>query len=226
MSKIAIISDIHGNYAAFEAVWKRIKDFPLILNAGDLTGYYPDINLVINQLKEKKVKNILGNHDRYLVEKHLPTDINPAITAPFEDNLNKITSENLAFLKKLPPNKTFKLDGLKIGLYHGSPFDPDEYIFPDEPLMRFKNLNFDLLILGHTHWPMIKKVGKMMVVNPGSVGQPRDYDPRASYAILDTKSKKIEIKRLKYNTEETIRKIEKLGFDPELKDVLLRKRKS
>lgn len=222
--KIAIISDIHGNLSAFQTVWKKIKNYPLILNAGDLTGYYPDINPVIGQLKAKKVRNILGNHDRYLIEKHLPTDINPVITEPFEDNLKKITSENLAFLEQLPQNATFELDGLKIGLYHGSPFDPDEYIFPDMPLDRFKKLNFDFIILGHSHWPMLKKVGKMTIINPGSVGQPRDYDRRLSCATLDTKSRKIEIIRLKYDVEKTLRKIKQSGFDPALGKVLTRKR--
>lgn len=226
MSKIAIISDIHGNNSAFRSVWAKIKNYPLILNVGDLTGYYPDINPVINQLKLKKVKNILGNHDRYLVERRLPLDINSAVVAPFEDNLKNITSQNLALLKSLPQNETFKLDGIKIGLYHGSPFDRDEYIFPDRSLTRFKKLNFDVLILGHSHWPMVKKIGKMMIVNPGSVGQPRDYDCRASYAILDTESKKIVIKRQKYNVQKTLRRIEELDFDPELGSVLTRKRQS
>ena len=222
--KIAIISDIHGNYAAFQTVWKKIKNYQLILNAGDFTGYYPDINPVINQLKVKKVKNILGNHDRYLIEKNLPIDINPAVVAPFEDNLKNITSPNLAFLKNLPQNEIFNINGLKIGLYHGSPFDPDEYIYPDQPLDRFKNLKLDVLILGHTHWPMVKTVGKMMIVNSGSVGQPRDYDNRASYAILDTKNKKAKIERIRYDFEKTIRKIKKLKFSPQLIEILRRKR--
>jgi len=222
--KIAIISDIHGNYPAFSAVWGKIKNYQLVINAGDLTGYYPDINPVINQLKAKKIKNILGNHDRHLIERKLPADINPVITAPFEDNLKKITAENLAFLKKLPPSQTLELECLKIGLFHGSPFDPDEYIFPDMPLDRFKKLNFDILILGHTHWPMVKKIGQMTLINPGSVGQPRDYDSRASYATLDTKSKKIEIIRLEYDVEKILREIKQLGFDPALGKVLTRKR--
>lgn len=222
--KIAIISDIHGNKAAFSTVWAKIKNYPLILNAGDLTGYYPDINSVINQLKLKKVKNILGNHDRYLLKGKLPSNINPAVVQPFLNNLKKITAKNMAFLKKLPQDEIFEIEGLRIGLYHGSPFNADEYIYPDSSLSRFKKLNFDVLILGHSHWPMVKKVGKMMVVNSGSVGQPRDYDNRASYAILDTKNKKIEIKRIKYDVEKTIKKIQKLGFDPELAEVLTRKR--
>ncbi len=231
MSKIAIIADVHGNLSAFEVVWKKIKDFPLILNAGDMTGYYPDFNPVISKLKNKKVKSILGNHDRNLLRKHLPENINPELVKPFLNNLKTITAKNLEFLKSLPDHENLEIDGLKIGLYHGSPFDPDEYIFPDTPLDRFRKLDFDFLILGNTHWPMVKNlprrkagVGKMTIVNPGSVGQPRDYDNRASFAILDTKSKKIEIKRIKYDVQKTIKKIQKLGFDSQLAEVLTRKR--
>lgn len=193
--KIAIISDIHGNLAAFRTVWKEVKNYPMILNAGDLTGYYLDINPIIDQVKSAKVKSVLGNHDRFLVLGKLPENINPEIIKPFEDNLKNISVKNLAYLKSLKPSEIFEIDGLKIGLYHSSPFLLDEYIYPDSSLERFIKLDFDVLILGHSHWPMVKKVGKMVIVNPGSVGQPRDYDNCASFAILDTKDKKIEIKR-------------------------------
>ncbi len=195
--KIAIIADVHGNGSAFRAVWAKIKNYPLILNAGDLTGYYPDINPVIEVVKrDKKIKNILGNHDHWLIEKRLPNNINPEIIAPFKDNLKSITSENLAYLKSLPAKLNLKIDNLKIGLYHGSPFNPDEYVFPNTPLIGFETLDFDFIILGHTHHPMLKKVDKIKIINPGSVGQSRDQDPRPSYAILDTLNKKVELKRL------------------------------
>lgn len=223
--KIAIISDIHGNLAAFRKVWEKVKNYPLILNAGDLTGYYPDIDPIINQVKLEKVKSVLGNHDRFLVSGKLPKDINPAITKPFQNNLQNISLKNMAYLKSLKPNEILEIEGLKIGLYHSSPFKIDEYIYPDSSLEQFKKLDFDVLIMGHTHWPMVKKVGQMIIINPGSVGQPRDYDNRASFAILETKDKIVEIKRLKYNVQETIQRIEKLGYDSGLKDVLLRKRK-
>lgn len=223
--KIAMISDIHGNNSAFQTVWKKIKNYPLIINAGDFTGYYPDINQVINQLKAKNIKNILGNHDRFIISGRLPANINPEIIKPFQDNLKEISPQNMKYLKNLKKSEILEIDGLKIGLYHGSPFNADEYIYPDSSLSRFNKLKFDVLILGHTHWPMIKKVGKMTIINPGSVGQSRDYDNRASYAILDTKTRKIEIKRLEYDVWQTIRKVDKLGFDAGLKAVLLRNSK-
>lgn len=195
--KIALISDIHGNLAAFRAVWGKIKNYPLILFAGDFTGYYPDINPIINQLKIHKVKSILGNHDRYLIAGRLPENIDPSVVAPFRENRRDIFPKSLDILKKLPPNERLEIDGLKIGLFHGSPFNDDEYIFPDSPLDRFQTLDFDLLIMGHTHWPMIKKANRMLIINPGSVGQPRDKDPRASFAIFDTKSKQARIQREK-----------------------------
>lgn len=220
--KIAIISDIHGNHTAFKKVWEEVKNFPLILNAGDMTGAYPDINLVINELQAKNVKNIIGNHDRVLIENKLPSGFPDESIKPFEHDLKNISPKNLLFLKTLKPAENLEIEGLKIGLYHGSPFDPDEYIYPDSSLSRFKKLNFDVLILGNTHWSMIRKIGKMTIVNPGSVGQPRNYDNRASYAILDTEDKTIQIKRVKYNITETINKIKKLNYHPELIKILKR----
>ncbi len=220
--KIALIADIHANITALKAIWPKIKKFDLILNAGDLSGYYPDVNSVVGFIRthQDQITSILGNHDRWLCSEKIIGKVSPLVGKPLQYSLKEIFPENLAFLKTLPNHRVLELNGLKIGLFHGSPFNDDEYVYPDSNLEPFKKIPFDYLILGHTHWPMVKKVGKVTIINPGSVGQPRDGDPRASFVILDTTSGKIEFKRVRYNPQAVTRKIAKLGFDPRLAEIL------
>ena len=220
--KIGIIADIHANLTAWEAVWPKLKKCKIILNAGDLTGYYADVNESVNFLRrnQKQIISILGNHDRYLLKGKLPPGTNLLAQKPLALSCQKITSANLKFLKKLNDQELLEIEGLKIGLFHGSPTNPDEYIYPDTPIGQFKNSSFDYIILGHTHWPMTRKVGQTIIINPGSVGQSRDKNRKASYAILNTRERKIEIKRVEYNIEAVCRKIEKLGFDERLAQIL------
>ena len=222
--KIGIISDIHGNFIALKKVYGKIKNCHLIFNAGDLTGYYPDVNHVIDVVMKKKIISIIGNHDRYLLEKKFPKYLNVA-KKPFEYSVKTITSANKNYLRKRLTGMELEVEGLKIGIYHGSPFDADEYIFPDSEFHRFNKLDFDILILGHTHWPMVKKVGKMMIINPGSVGQPRDYNSKSSYAIFDTTKKVVQINQVCYNIDIVCSKLKKMKFDPRLCQMLKKEKK-
>lgn len=214
--RVGIIADVHGNFPALQAVWARIKKYSFIINAGDLTGYYVDGNKVIDFIKQKKVPTVLGNHDRYILERKLPGNLGKALEKPFRYTLKNITRDNLYYIKNLPKELTFEIDRLKIGLFHGSPDNPDRRIYPDSSLKLLKDSKFDVIILGHTHWPMVRKIGKTMVVNPGSVGQPRDYDTRASYAVLDTRKKTFKIYRISYDVEKVANQIKKLDFDDDL----------
>lgn len=221
--KIGIISDIHGNFGALEAVWQKAKFCDKILSCGDLTGYYPDDNKVINFFRDKKIDSILGNHDIYLLKGKLPEKEKNSIKAiPFKLIKKTITQKNLLYLKSLKKQKIIEINNLKIGLFHGSPSYPEKYIYPDGDFEEFKNCKLDFVFLGHTHYPMIKKIGRMTIANPGSVGQPRDKDKRASFAILDTFSQKVEIKRVYYDNIGFCQRIKKLGFDQRLIDILLK----
>jgi predicted phosphodiesterase len=104
---------------------------------------------------------------------------------------------------------------------HGSPKDPlEEYIFPDSPdyvfLDFFNYVKSDVVIIGHTHIPFVKKINGKMVINPGSVGQPRDGDPRASYAVFNTDTRKVEIRRVSYNINEVAQRIGEVGLPERL----------
>lgn len=219
--KIAIIADIHANFAALKAVWPKIKSCQMILNAGDLTGYYPEINPVLEIVRrQSRIISILGNHDRYLLERKLPPSISAWVEKPFRYQLKEILPANFEFLKTLKKKMIVEISGAKIGLFHGSPQNPDEYLYPEGDFSQFENCQFDYVILGHTHIPMIKKINKTLIINPGSVGQPRDQDRRASYALLETKTRQVRFKRVNYARELTCQKVEELNFDARLAEIL------
>ena len=222
--KIGIIADIHSNIYALKKVISQLGGTELILSAGDIVGYYPFVNAVFDELKRRNVQCILGNHDAYLLGmKSVPA--NPIIQKSIEYTKRVISEENLAYLKKIKKaNSEIEIDGLKIKMYHGSPWDELEgYIFPDyHNFNKFKEINADLIILGHTHWPMIKKIGGKIIINPGSCGQPRDYDSRASFIIFDTKTKNIQIKRVDYEIEKVCEAVKKEGLNEELSEILRR----
>lgn len=222
--KIGIIADIHSNIYGLKSVLKELVEIDTILCAGDIVGYYTFVNEVFDELKRRSVQCILGNHDAYLLGM-IPILDNPIVKRSVEYTKEVITKENLDFLKKVgKPDLDIEIDGLKIKAYHGSPWNEfEEYIYPDyQGFDKFRKIDADLVILGHTHWPMIEKLGQTIILNPGSCGQPRDYNPRASFAIFDTETKAVQIKRANYEIEKVCKAVRKAGFDTELIQILKR----
>ena len=223
--KIGIISDIHANIYALRCVLKRLRDVDLILCAGDITGYYPFVNEVFQELEDNNVIFIKGNHDAYLCGDEIK-DLNLIEPTSFDYTKKHITNENLGRLKKAPMQLEMVADGSKIFMFHGSPWDKLEgYVYPDHPYFeKFGEVDADVIILGHTHYPLIKQVAEKLIINPGSCGQPRDYDTRASFAMLDTLTKKARIERIGYDIEKVCEEVKKLGFDSKLSAILTRTR--
>lgn len=223
--KVGIISDIHSNIYGLRSVLKRLKGLDLILCAGDITGYYPFVNEVFKELESHDVTFIKGNHDAHLCGDKIK-DLSPIEFKSFEYTKNHITDANLNKLINTPLEQQLTVDGFKIVMFHGSPWDKlEEYIYPDyQNFDKFKQIDADVIILGHTHYPMIKQIGERLVINPGSCGQPRDYDQRASFAILDTQIKKVRIGRIQYDVEKVCQAVRKLGFDNKLSAILKRSR--
>jgi len=219
--KIGIISDIHGNVYGLRAVLEKLKDVDVILCAGDIVGYYPFVNEVFEELKKHRVIFIKGNHDRtFLGEEEMASKvINDSLKVAREI----ISKENLAWLKKTKPYLRVELDGIKIEIDHESPWNTSERVYPDfSGFEKFNEVNADVIILGHTHYPLVKKVGEKMVINPGSCGQPRDNNPLASAAIFNTKTRKLDIIRVAYDQRPVIEAVKNYGLSDELIDILKR----
>jgi len=226
---IALISDIHSNLEALTAVWDRIQDADAVFCMGDIVGYGPNPNEVVEFLREesehRRILCVRGNHDNAIAfgaEWHF----NPYARRAVEWHRRVMTVENLKFLRGLPVKELFTDDrGDDYLMTHGSPRAPlDEYLRPNLPESEFRAVLSYIrqknLVVGHTHVPMLKEIDGRKIINPGSVGQPRDGDWRASYALINTETGEIEFRRVRYPVEETARKIIEAGLPRFLADRL------
>ena len=218
---IALISDIHSNMEALEAVWKKVKKADAILCMGDLVGYGANPNEVVEffreQMREREILCVRGNHDNAIAF-GADWGFNPYAREAVRWHQRVMKSENLEFLRRLPVRQLFTDDtGRSYLLIHGSPRAPlDEYLFPWFPESEFRAVlsyvRQDDLIVGHTHVQMLVEIGGRRIINPGGVGQPRDGDWRAAYAFLDTEKGEVIFKRVEYDVQEAARKIIEAGL--------------
>lgn len=218
--KIAFISDIHANNLGLKTVLNAIGVVDNIYCMGDITGYYPFPNEVIKELQNRNIICVKGNHDEYLLDGVAPDSENDFVKASVQFTKKIISQESLDFLKELPEKIETVIDGKKVLICHGSPWDNlEERIYPDfTEFEKFESVEQDLVILGHTHYPMVVEIGGKRVINPGSCGQPRDYN-LLSYAIWDTKTDEFEIKRVEWDIEKFKREALERGTDPKLFEV-------
>ena len=222
--KILIISDIHGNYHALDGVLKNIKH-DVLLCCGDIVVDYPFPNQCIKVLKDHSVRTCSGNNDYSIAHgqkasdfiganyAHLASDLDRAV----ELTIEVISKESMKYLLELPRECRFALDGIEFYMNHTGPcLSLYHYLDADIPfadLDRFyEDIQADVLITGHTHIPYVKKIKDKILVNPGSVGEPRDGDPRASYATFETATGQIELGRLGYDISETRQILIELGY--------------
>lgn len=190
---IGIISDIHGNSEALQAVLKKLDDMYIseIVCLGDICGYYNQVNECCNILRQRGIFSLMGNHDWYLVTgERCPRSNSANVCLDYQRAI--ITPENRSWLASLTPSA--KKYGLELA--HGGWNDPlDEYVHPSEDY--FSNFEGSHFASGHTHIPSLWFGREKNYCNPGSVGQPRDGDPRASFAIWNGET--FELHRADYH---------------------------
>ncbi|MFB6174612.1 MAG: metallophosphoesterase [Candidatus Nanohalobium sp.] len=203
--KVGLISDIHSNMPALREVLSELKNRNVekILCAGDLVGYYTRPNEVVEKIREEDITCVKGNHDQGVEGGEFR--FNPKARKALRYSKEKLNHENKAFLRELDERKRIKLDNQDIFMAHGSPRRPvEEYVMPedaDKSSLSYFGEKPDVVMLGHTHKAFSKEVEGVKIVNPGSVGKPRDKDPRASFAVLDTESNSVEHFRTEYSKE-------------------------
>jgi putative phosphoesterase len=225
MSSIAIISDIHGNKTALDAVLEDIDNRGIkdIYCLGDLVGYYCFFNESIDTIISRNIPCILGNHDFALIHNSGVISRSKTCTRILSWQLQFISDNAMNYLKTLPERLDLSFFGKSATCVHAGLIDPiDEYLF-DVSGQYLENNNFTnkMLITGHTHLPSYKKffTGQTWL-NPGSVGQPRDGDNRASYLIIN-ENFDIEFVRLPYNIRIVVEEMNKLGFENYITDPLI-----
>ena len=225
--KVAVISDIHSNLDALRAVIASLPPYDSLLCLGDIVGYGPEPNDVIEELRilEPKV-TIMGNHD-YAVTTGDVRGFSPDAAQAVEWTRGQMKQENLQWLSTLASTSRAEMNGKLVGMFHGSPRDPlSEYVLPGISQSYLRELvqsaNADVVLLGHTHIPMVYSFNKRLLANPGSVGQPRDSDPRASFAILTLSKSEVafDVKRAEYDVDSAASKIRNVGLPRFLADRL------
>jgi diadenosine tetraphosphatase ApaH/serine/threonine PP2A family protein phosphatase len=239
--RYGIITDIHANLAALRAVLDAIaaEGITELLCMGDVVGYGPSPVEAIAELRKLPLHCIQGNHDRYTLGQ-TASEVRAATAEAIDYTRRVLSEEDMAFLRDLPDEQLF--DG-RILLAHGSPRDPDEYILSSETaITNYKYFRAEyggvyVCLFGHTHIPMIVgdgKVGRQIdpgqtvklkhmmpyLINPGSVGQPRDGNPDAAYGILDLEAGTFTFRRAAYDVEDTHRRILEAGLQRHLGDRL------
>jgi putative phosphoesterase len=196
--RVAVFSDIHGNLPALEAVLEDIRrrQIDATYCLGDLVGYGPFPNEVTDRIRTERIPTIIGNYDDGVGFER--DECGCAYREPDERRRGDqslrwtkehVTADNKMFLRALLPEIRTSVDGKRLLLVHGSPRKINEYLFEDRPDASFQRLasssNADLIMFGHTHKPYAKQIGGVWFLNVGSVGKPKDGDPRACYAIVD-----------------------------------------
>ncbi|MCU4753982.1 metallophosphatase family protein [Halobacteria archaeon AArc-curdl1] len=195
--QVGLISDVHGNLPALEAVLEDCPAVDALVCAGDVVGYNPWPGECVDTLRKLEVPTVMGNHDRAVV-RETGFRFNRMAQAGVEYALEHLEAAQREWLAALPDERTC-FDG-QVKLVHGHPVDPDRYTYPKDFSPRLLG-DESVLVLGHTHVQHVERYGDGVVVNPGSVGQPRDGDPRAAYAILDLERRDVATHRVEYDID-------------------------
>ncbi|MGB9940807.1 metallophosphoesterase family protein [Methanosarcina sp.] len=230
--KILLIADIHANSEALETVLEIPHDRAICL--GDIVDYGPDPDKCIDLLRMKGISVIRGNHDNavaFRVDCQCGYKYKHLSVATREYTWETLDRSRMGYLQNLPLLIREEIDGKRLYLTHASPRSMFEYIKPETPDEEIREMvngatepvEAEFLAVGHSHIPMNRKLGDLTIINPGSVGQPRDGDIRASCAVFDTESGKVEHLRLDYDIDSVCAKIkERMPHADELIAILRR----
>lgn len=204
---IAIISDVHGNFPALEAVLEEIDraGCECIISLGDVAGYHCEFDECAKALIERRVDNIMGNHDRYLTSDERCSRSN-SVNLLVAHQRERAATAHLEWLRRSP----IRIDRGEASFVHGGWRDPTDEYLTEPTADYFSNLSARFFFSGHTHVQALTRVGRGWHCNPGSVGQPRDGDPRAAFALFDGES--VRLRRVTYDIDRTAAAMERNGF--------------
>ncbi len=195
--QVGVISDIHGNKVALDAVMAEMPNVEEVICVGDIIGYNPWHAECVEFIREQEIPTVMGNHDRATAG-HGSFGFNSMAGAGVTHAREQLSDEQISWLRTLLDSRRVCDDRIKI--VHGHPNDPDRYTYPSDfgPELLGKE---DVLVMGHTHIQAYEVFDEGIVMNPGSVGQPRDGDPRAAFAVVDLDAMTVFEHRVSYDIE-------------------------
>lgn len=223
--RVLLLADIHGNRAALEAI-NEPHDLCLVL--GDLVDYGPEPAACVDWVIRNAHACVRGNHDHGVAQDVEVQGVGgfrflTACTRPF--SVEALNPCQRRFLADLPTTRMVNIEGKRFLLCHATPRDPMDEYAPADPAFwapRLAHVGADFVCVGHTHQPYTLEVNGVTVINPGSVGLPRDGDPRAGYAVLSVTDAgvTVELKRIEYPTDQTVRALFASRVDATAKQTL------
>jgi putative phosphoesterase len=233
--RVAIVTDINANLQALEATLARIEELEIerIYCGGDLVGYGPHPNEVCALLAQRQIPTIYGNYD-YAIARDLE-DCGCFYPTPRDRELGEqsiawtlahTSEQSKDFMRPLPFDLRLELVGKRVRLVHGSPRKVNEYLLEERAASTFERIaamaDCDVLAFGHTHKPWIRELAGVLFVNCGSVGKPKDGDPRASFAVLEPASGEVRvtIERVDYDVEAVAAEMRRVNLPDELAEKL------
>jgi putative phosphoesterase len=232
----AVITDIHGNLLALQAALARIEELGIerVFCGGDLVGYGPHPNEVCALIAECEIPTIYGNYD-YAIARDLEDCGCAYVTAHDRERGQRSVEWTLAhadrdakdFMRGLPFDLNFRVGRVDVHLVHGSPRKVNEYLFEDKPARLYERLagaeRDRVLVFGHTHKPWVRECGGVLFVNCGSVGKPKDGDPRGAFAVLRPAADSVEatVERVEYDAGTVAAQVREVGLPDEFAEKLM-----
>ena len=231
--KIAAIADLHANLAALTAALCDIRSEGIdhLLVAGDVVGYYFQPAEVFETLSDWKAQYIRGNHEEMLLSAMRDPAVLGEIRLKYGSGidiaLTGLSHKTLEEIETWPATRELVFGDRRFLLCHGSPSSTDQYLYPDcpaESLAPYAGGGLDLVIFGHSHYPMLREVDGTLFLNPGSLGQPRNGQPGAHWAVIDTRTLRIEHRISPYDSSMLVAECRRRHPElPYLQDVLTRR---
>lgn len=221
--RIGLVSDVHANLPALEAVLDDMPAVDEVVCVGDVVGYNPWPAACVERIRSVAAATVRGNHDR-TVETPERYRANRMAEAGLEHATRELSADQLAWLRSLPRATRFGGGDFLLVHSHPDPAREDAYVYPREfetlaPAIEAVEVADDGgggplegVVLGHTHVQGSGRVDDRLVVNPGSVGQPRDGDPDAAYAVLETSEPAVDLHRVSYDVDRVIEAVERAGL--------------
>jgi putative phosphoesterase len=230
--RLAIISDLHSNIYALERVLEDIenRDVDRVFCAGDLVGYAPFPNEVVEKIREEDIRTVQGNYDNAVGNNKITCGCDYKTEREEKIGLSSLnftgeetSEENKEFLRDLPQNLELEVDDYEVLLVHGSPRKLNEYLYAEsEELVEVvAELEEDILICGHTHLPYHRLVGEKHVINVGSIGKPKHGNSNSVYAIVEVKNENVRVEFIEvpYPVEKVTSKVRDTDLANELIEI-------